>query len=210
MRIENNETLDVRGTARFNGGTVTFKDDQIARTSIQQTELAEFPVDITELRVHDAPASFLPTTAGADDLGLIAGTMGTDSIRARTSDAKATTVTQYARAKIKVPAGYVTGADLQLRIRAGMITTVSDTTATVDVQAYLEDEDGAVGSDICATAAQTINSLTIANKDFVITQTGIAAGDILDVRIAIAITDSATATAVIGQISRIALMADTR
>ena len=68
----------------------------------------------------------------------------------------------------------------------------------------------AIATNLPATAATTINSLTFANKDFTITSSSLAAGDILDVRIAIAITDSATGTAVIGEIGAIEFLLDIR
>lgn len=60
-----------------------------------------------------------------------------------------------------------------------------------------------VGSDLVTTSATTINSLTAAAKEFAITPTGLVAGDELDVRVTIAITDGATATAVIGRIMKL-------
>jgi len=49
-----------------------------------------------------------------------------------------------------------------------MKTTVANGTATVDVNARIDDTDGGCGGDLCVTAAQSINSLTKANLDFVI------------------------------------------
>ena len=111
---------------------------------------------------------------------------------------------------LALPAEYDTGQTVTLRINGGMVTTVSDTTATVDVEAHESDGEGGVGSDLCATAAQSINNLSFAQKDFSITPTGLSAGDLLDVRIAVAVDDSATGTAVIGSIGSIALLCDVR
>lgn len=211
-RINSGETLDVRGNLVLTAGTLTLKDGQVARSSLAENSLAVFPIDLNRLRVHDAPQTLLPTSASSDDLGLVAGTFGTDGQTVQTSDAKATTVTQRARFQVQLPDNYIDGQDIQIRVRAGMITTVSDTTATVDVEAYALDGDGSVGGDLCTTAATTINTTvdTKNNRDFVITPTGLTAGDILDVRITIAITDSATGTAVIGEISKLALLCDVR
>lgn len=186
-----------------------------AGTAIPRSKLAEdalqlHAVPITGLRVWDAMHTTLPGTAADDDLALIGGTFGSASPVVRTSDAKATSVTQYARFLFTLPHNFVSAGDVTLRVFAGMNTTVSDTTATVDVQCYEANKSAGVGSDLCTTSATTINSLTGANKDFSITATGLAAGDVLDVRITIAITDGATATAVIGQIGSIDVLADVR
>ena len=208
--LNSNETLTVRGALDVSSGTLTLKDGQIAKSKLAQQNNDLIAIPLTDLRVHDAVSSLLPATASADDLGLVSGTYGTDGPLLKTSDAKATTVTQYARVLVPVDDLWVTGETYQVRIIAGMDTTVSDGTATVDLEAYVPDGDGAVGSDICSTAAQSINSLTTANFDFTITTTSLTDGDILDLRITVAITDSATATAVYGQIYGIQIMRDTK
>ncbi len=91
-----------------------------------------------------------------------------------------------------------------------MVTTVAGTSATVDVEAYKIGKDNTLGSDLCATSAQSINSLTFSNKTFTITAGALAAGDVLDVRLAIAVSDAASGTAVIGAIAGIDLLADVK
>lgn len=174
------------------------------------TEDGIYPVPLTLFRTWDALATNLPATAAADDLALITSTLGTDAPTVRTSDAKNTTVTQYARTQIPVPVEYTDSASLIIRIKCGMITTVANGTATIDIQAYRIARDGTVGADICATGATTINSLTHADREFTITSTTLGPGDMLDVRVAIAITDSATATAVIGVIDAFELVCSIR
>lgn len=175
----------------------------IERTKLA-TETKKLNIALENLRVHDAYATNLPTTAASDDLGLILGTFGTDAVVVQTSDSKATSVTQRARFSYRVPDNYVAGDPISIVAYAGMKTTVSDTTATVDFEVYKKDDStGLVGSDICATSAIMINSLTAAAKEFTITPTGIVNGDELDIRVTIAITDGATATAVIGRIMKL-------
>jgi len=185
-------------------------DAVIARSKLAQDTSQPYVVPLTTLRVHDAITSFLPSAATSDDLGLITGTFGTDAPTVQSSDGKATTVTQYGRFLFQMPPEYDDNETVVLRVRAGMITTISDGTATVDVQCYEADGDGAVGADLCTTAATTMNSLTKANVDFTITDASLVAGDWLDVRVTIAITDAATGTAVIGEISQILFMLDIR
>ncbi len=208
MLIQPNETLENRGTVDLQRGTLILKDGIVPRSALTEDELTYLPVLLTDLRVHDAIGSPIPAAAADDDLGLISGTFGTDAPTVQTSDAKATTVTQRLRFKAALGPEYVAGHDVKLRITAGMITTVSDGTATVDVECYKDDGDGGISADLCATAAQDMNNLTKADYTFTITATNLEAGDVLDFRVTIAITDGATGTAVIGEISAMGLLED--
>lgn len=210
MRQESDETWTFRGTVDLSNATETRRDGALSRDVIAQTDLAEHVIPLTDLRVWDDNTSFLPGTAAADDLGLIEGTWGTDAPTVQTSDAKATTVTQRAFFKAKVSHEYELGETFQIRISAGMITTISDGTATVDLEAYVPDGDGAVGSDLCSTAATTINTLATNDVDFTITAGGLVHGDEILCRATVAITDAATGTAVIGEIRGIKRLMDIR
>lgn len=164
-------------------------------------------IPLEHLRVWDAFQTNLPTTAASDDLGLIIGTFGTDAVVVQTSDAKNTTATQRARFNYRLPIEYVDGQAISVVAWAGMKTTVSSTTATIDFEVYKKnDSTGLVGSDLVTTSATTINSLTAADKAFVIDPTGLTAGDELDIRVTIAITDSGTGTAVIGRIMKLYML----
>jgi len=171
------------------------------------TEQLKTNIPMENVRVWDAPQTMLPTTASSDDLGFYAGTWGTDAITIKTSDAKATSVTQRARFVFRVPENYDPGQSISVCAHAGMQTTISDTTATIDFEVYKKnDATGGAGSDLVTTGATTINSLTAAAKEFTITPTGIVAGDELDCRVTIAITDGATATAVIGRVMKLYML----
>lgn len=153
--------------------------------------------DISPLEVFAANGFTPLTTASGTALGILTGTIGTAPLTIVTADQKAAgTVAAVARFRLPIPSGYVPGSALTLRANAGMVTTVAATSAVIDYSAY---KNGA-GSDLVATAAQSINSLTAANKDFVITPTTLAPGDFLDVLVTITTVDGATGTAVIGKI----------
>lgn len=155
-----------------------------------------FPIPQESLRVWDAIAT-LPVTSGAnDDLALVYNTLGTAAPSVESGDSKAASTTRRIGFTFRVPPQYTAGDTVTLRLNAGMKTTVSDGTATIDAEVYRM---AAPTVDVCATNAQSINSLTAANKDFTITPTNVVPGDVLDVRITIAIVDSATVTAVIGK-----------
>lgn len=194
-------------------GTVqaTTLNGSLNRSKIAQDELANFPVLFTDFRVWDAMQTVLPGTAATDDLALIGGTFGTNApmIKSRDFASNGTPESSYARAIVPIPPEYDDGQTLQIRIRAKM-ETVSDTTATLDVEAYKFDGDGAVGSDLCATSAIDINSASWADNDFTITATGVVSGELLDIRVAVTVEDGATGSGVIVDISEISLLADIR
>lgn len=179
----------------------------VARASLTQEDLAEYPLDLTAFVVHDAPQTKLPGTAAADDLA-IKGAFGTDAPTLQGVDFGGTTTTAYARVLVPLPPEYVAGQTITLRVRAGMLTTVADDSCDLDAEVHAQDDDGGISADICATAQQSINSLTLANKDFTITPTGRAAGDVLDIRLKIAGTDSGDAGDMLPEIQKASLLLD--
>lgn len=194
--------------AAFNENNLT-SNTAIPRSKLAQDALAIIPVPLERLRVWNAYATNLPGTSSSDDLGLDDGTFATGSQTVRTYDVKnAGAVTLYARFRVALPECYDAGQTLTLRFMAGMVTTVASVSATLDLQAYKVNREGSIGSDLCTTSAISINSLTHANRDFTITPTGLVAGDVLDCRIAVAVNDSGTGTAVIASIGAIELLAD--
>lgn len=184
----------------------------IARTKLAQDALKTFPIDLDRLFVWDAPATRLPGTSASDDLGFYAATYGTSVPLVRTYDVKnAGAVTLRARILVALPLEYDPGESIQFRFKAGMVTTIASASASIDVEAFKSDKGGAVsGVDLVSTAAQSINSLVFANKDFDVTATGLVPGDVLDVRITIAVSDTATATAVIAAFGSAELLLDIR
>jgi hypothetical protein len=180
----------------------------LAVTQFAQRTNSRFGIPFTSWRVWDAMHTNLPGTSATDDLGLIGGTFATASPTIQTSDLKTVTATRYARVVIALPHNYQDGQTVTLRFHAGMKTTIADGSATLDVQCYESDLEEGIGADLCTTAAIDINSVTLADRDFTITPTGLVKGDVLDIRIAIAVVDTATGTAVIGIIGNAEVLID--
>ena len=194
-------------------GELKIKDTGIAaqtRASIlTQDNLAIFPVPLTSLRVWDAMQTNLPGTAATDDLAIIGGTFGTAPPMIQAGDLKnAGATTRYARFEVSLPECYQAAETVVLSLSAGMKTTVASVSCTVDIECYRLNKISGIGSDLCATSAISINSLTFAARDFTITSASLSPGDMLDVRVTIACNDSATATAVIPTIAAIDLCCD--
>ena len=208
--------LNVTGSAVVSGdlrlgGTFS---PAIARSNILALEeLKTFPIPLTAFRVHNAMQTLLPGTPLTPDLGLVGGTFGAATPSLRTEDLKTAGATSnYARVLLQLPWEYIAAQTINLRFKAGMITTASDGTATLACEAYKlqGDPDDDIGSDLVVEAATNMNSMVFANVDFTVTSTGLSPGDILDVRITTAINDGASLTAVIGGITSAQLLCDVK
>jgi hypothetical protein len=181
----------------------------ITRAKLVQ-ESKSYTLPMENWRVFDAFNTVLPGTSADDDLALIGGTFGTNTPMIKSRDLKTLSTSLRARTTFTIPAEYDAAQSLIIRAKAGMQTTVSDGTCVIDFEIYKSDNEGGLGSDLCATAAQSINSLTFANKDFTVTSTGLAAGDVLDIRMTVTVVDTATATTVTAAIGVVQAIAAVR
>ncbi len=182
--------------------------DQLAERALQ-----EYGIDLAACRIHDNYGVILPNAGATDDLGLVGGTFGTNAPSLQTEDLKAAGVTwNYARFQVTLPPTYVAGEAVKIRVVGGMITTVADTTAFADVNCYENEEDNTVSADLCTTAETTIYALIASptTVDFTITASTLSPGSVLDVRVGTEVTDAAEATPVIGCITKISLLCNTR
>lgn len=195
------------GSALISNGT-KLALDAIDRASMTQEPAVVCPVPLTSMRVWDALSSLLPASAANDDMGHVTGTPGTDSPTLQGVDFGGGSTDEKCAFILTLPPEYDPGETITIRLNAGMLTTVSDGTATVDVQCYKFDRAGLAGSDLCATAAQSINSLTLANKDFTITPTGLAPGDQLAVVLAFGGSDTGNLGVMIPVIGAVEVLLD--
>jgi hypothetical protein len=192
--------LIVPGNARITGNISPAKN----KSDVLAIEERIHAVPWSIWRVHDAIGTNLPATAATDDLGLVAGVLGTAVPTVQSVDFGGTTTTAYMRAQIPVPVDYVAGQSFKVRFHAGMLI-VADTTCTLDMVAYRSDEEAAASADLASAAsANNIKSVTFADVDFTITSTSLNPGDMLDVRVSIDGDDAGNAapdiTAVIGAV----------
>ncbi len=212
VAVSGDVTLDGAGAVTIAAGAVTnsMLAGSITRANLLQEDAAVYAVPLEHMRVHDALASALPTTASADDMGFIPGTFGTDAPTLQGVDFGGTATDEKCRFQYRLPVEYVDGQTITLRCHAGMLTTVSDGTATLDAEVYLDDGEGAVGSDICATAAQSINSLTLADIDFTVTPAGVVSGSLLDIRLSFAGSDTGDLGVMIPTITAVSMLLDVK
>jgi len=201
--------LDTSGQVLELWGDYANTDWKVISLSPIYRDLAVHTIPLTDLRTWDAMGALLPTTAGTDDLALIVGTPGTDAPTVQGADAGGTTATNKAGFVLVLPPNYRDGETITLQTIAGVLA-VADTSATIDCNAYPDDEDGTVSADICSTAAQSINSTTLAAKSFTLTPTGLVPGGTIHVVITTAVTDAGNlAPNITAVIAKIAALIDT-
>lgn len=159
-------------------------------------------IAFNDCRVHDNLAALLPIAAAADDMGNVPGTVGTTAPSLQGVDFGGASTDEKCTFSVVLPDWYEAGSTIALVANAGMLTTVSDGTATLDVECWVPDyanADGTVSSDLCTTAATTINSTTFADKSFTIDDDvsghALAAGDLLQFRLSFAGSDTGNAGA---------------
>jgi hypothetical protein len=179
---------------------------------LEMAELQAFTVPMGIWRKFDAYATFLTGSPATDDLGLIGGTFNTNAPSLQTDDFRGNGAAThyYARGEIQLPWEYVAAQTVVIRLHAGMLTTVASEACTVDLQVYKSDEDGTSTGDLCATAAQDMNSLVFADLDFTITATTLSPGDLLDVMIDVSADDDGDAGLMKACIGSVQLLCDVR
>jgi hypothetical protein len=193
----NRAYFDQAGNLHINGASVfdAGENDLAAGVGSQIHNVA-----LTNLKKVAAVSAGLPATDDGTSPGLVNGTYLTSNPVVQTGDLKTLNTTRTARFQFAVPRDYVAGGAITLRLNAGMVTTVADTAATIAVNCV---RTAAPTTDINATTAISINSLTAADCNFTITPTNVVAGDLLDVKITLAVNDGASGTAVIAALNSI-------
>lgn len=174
----------------------------LVRSDLVADNLAVFDLPLPLFRVWDAMQTNLPSVGAADDLGLATGAFGTGLPFLKTIDLNALgAATEYARTTFTLPAEYVAGGPISVRLAALMLTSIASVSATVDVEAYASARTTLkTGSDLVTTSATSANLLTTTEAVFVLTPTNRLPGDVLDIRVAW-IGNSATASSHFGAIA---------
>jgi len=140
-----------------------------------------------------------PPAADSTNLTIVTGTYGTNAATIQSADGKAATTSPKTRFQFAVPPTYQAGGAISVIVNAGMLTTVADTSCTLKVDCYRP----AAPTTNIGPIAQSINSLTAADKTFALTTTSVVPGDILDIDLVAAITDGATGTVVKAKINKV-------
>ena len=180
-----------------------------ARSDLTQDDLASYPIPLSAFRKKARLDVSLDSSPSAPDLGTIDNTFGTaaPTLETESQQTNGGEAIHNARFQFPVPIEYVNGQTVTIRVNAGMRGGTADTHANLDVVCV---RTAAANTDICATAAQSINNTTAANKDFTITPTNVVSGDILDVVISTLIEDMSSSSGIYGQIKSVEVLLDVK
>lgn len=202
--------LVVPGNIRVSGSISPAK----AKSAILElAELQAFTVPMSRWREHDDYATVLDgTPVAGNHLGCVGGTFATNAPSLQTDDfgGNAAASHYYARGEIVLPWNYEAANTVKIRIHGGMLTTVASEACTVDLQVYKSDEDSTSTGDLCATAADDMNTLVFADMDFTITATTLSPGDVLDVQIDVSADDNTNLGVMKACIGSVQLLCDVR
>jgi len=156
---------------------------EFARGDLTQDDAQIYDLPLENFRVT-ATGALLGTSAGTPSgaFGITYGTHGTAPPKIVSEAASAGSITNKMRQTFVLPPEYVSGETVTLRVRGKETVAAATVDTTIDAEVYKHDKDGGIGSDLCATAAQSVTTAA-ANFDFTITPTGLAAGDRLDVEL---------------------------
>lgn len=190
------------------GGAVALPDDTIARADLVEDALQPYRIPLSSVLGADGADLAISETAGDfyRNIGtnqlLVLGEVSNGTVGADTE-------VSVGWFEFQLPPEYVAGGDIS--IRAGVDVTGAGAlgTCTIDFSAYLQNKlTGAVGSDLVSTAAQNI-SATEAFKTFVVTPTGLVAGDLLTIKMTTSV-DNTNSTAIQAQISGLDVLCDVK
>jgi hypothetical protein len=169
------------------------------------SDTQQLPINLTNAKSGAAWTTAVGATASGGVMGLSA-TPGSPLLGATSNGGATATTSDTAGFFMILPAGYTDGSPVTIRVRSkvSVARTVSSTIA-VSVKKY---SDGALGSELNTTAAQA-NTTSYADKDFVLTPTGLVAGDALWMVVTAANNDTGGSSNGATSVSKVSLIAST-
>lgn len=173
------------------GNVVLLKASQTTAGELKRADFTEDAlaickgIPINSIMAADGAPLAITETAGDHYLYLNANV-----IQLRGEEAISETETSISYFQVVLPENYVSAGDVTVRIPCQIDGAGTNNGSTVDLEVY-EQASGAVGADICATAAQTFAAKTTwYNKDFSVTAAGLVAGDILNCKLTTSVIEN--------------------
>jgi hypothetical protein len=209
------DDLQVNGNLIVLGGSATLP--AINRSQFAQDDEAVFPIPFLDFRTNDDFRVLLPAAAASDDLGLIRDTdawvlgAGHDVAPSlKGVAASGTTERQKAIVEVSIPQNYVDGESFGFRFHAGVDVATAQVDTTLDIECKKFDKDQGYGADLVSTSSQSINSLTMADKDFFLTASGLSAGDRLMLYVDVYTDDTGGTNGTVAVIGSVSVICDVK
>ncbi len=175
----------------------------IARTQLATDALAVFEIPIRSWMAEDGAVLGI-----AEEAGTFFVQDGTNQMYLQGEVANNETEASVMKTSFTLPHNYVASGGVKLRLAVDVTGAGTLGTCTIDASAFEQDIDGAVGSELVTTSAIAVTA-TAANKDFVITDAGLVAGDILSIVVTASIQETAS-TAIQAIITRTQMLLDVK
>lgn len=135
--------------------------------------------------------------------------LGSNQWYFRGVDAQGNTKADVMWGTFTLPVDYVAGEAISLRATVGVAGSGTAGTCTVDFSIYKQAADASVGSDLVSTAATAITS-TYGNKDFVVTPTGLAPGDRLNIKLTTSVQETGGAAILVALVTDVSILLDVK
>lgn len=145
------------------------------RARLTEDSLAEYPISLAS-DCHNVDGSVLDTTGGAGKFKIVAGTWGDGALSLKSVTDLSTS--SYLSFEFSLPPEYIDGQSINITVYiTGFVHGVGGWgSGYVDLEIYELTDAGAVGSDLCDTAQQTV-TLAAGTKTFEVITAGLVAGD---------------------------------
>lgn len=188
--VSGDVTINGTGVAAIGATKVTdaMLAGSITRAKLLEEALAVYGIPASDVRGADGASLVAAETAGTFNIN-VAGNV----IKVQGEICDNETEVSVGYVQFVLPPEYVAAGDVKVRVKTALIKTAAavNNGSTIDVEVYEQTGNGAVGADLCTTAAQTwAADDTWYTKDFDVTAAGLVAGDILNVKITTSVVDS--------------------
>ena len=175
----------------------------IARTKLATDALSPFEIPIRNWMAEDGAALGI-----AEEAGTFFVQDGSNQMYLQAEEAVSETEVSVMKTSFTLPYNYVSSGLVKLRLTVDVTGAGTLGTCTIDASVREQDNDGAVGSDLVTTSAIAVTA-TSGNKDFVITDSGFVAGDILSIVVTTSIQEQA-ASAIRAIVTKTQMLCDVR
>ena len=175
----------------------------IARTKLATDALSPFEIPIRNWMAEDGAVLGI-----AEEAGTFFVQDGTNQMYLQGEESNNETEVSVMKTSFTLPYNYVASGLVKLRLTVDVTGAGTLGTCTVDASVREQDNDGAIGSDLVTTSAIAVTADS-GNKDFVITDAGLVAGDILSIVATMSIQETAS-TAIRGIVTKTQMLCDVR
>lgn len=175
----------------------------IARTKLATNALSPFEIPIRNWMAEDGAVLGI-----AEEAGTFYVQDGSNQMYLQGEVANNETEVSVMKTSFTLPYNYVASGLVKLRLAVDVTGAGTLGTCTIDASVYEQDNDGAIGSDLVTTSAIAITA-TSGNKDFVVTDAGLVAGDILSIVVTASVVETA-ATAIQAIVTKTQMLCDVK